>query len=135
MTKAIIFDLNGVFIKSEKLSDRFARDFDVSQSKFMPALESILDIVRRPGAGDLYSYWISHLTDWGINLNRQEFYDYWFGAEKEDKEMIGLTMDLKNKGIKIIILSNNFKERTEYYLKNFQFFKTLPDKIYFSWQT
>jgi HAD superfamily hydrolase (TIGR01509 family) len=49
--------------------------------------------------------------------------------------MIGLTMDLKNKGIKIIILSNNFKERTEYYLKNFQFFKTLPDKIYFSWQT
>ena len=135
MTKAIIFDLNGVFIKSEKLSDRFARDFDVSQSKFMPALESILDIVRRPGAGDLYSYWISHLTDWGINLNRQEFYDYWFGAEKEDKEIINLAMNLKDKGIKIIILSNNFKERTEYYLKNFQFLKILPDKIYFSWQT
>jgi len=29
MIKAIIFDLNGIFIKSQKLGDRFEKDFGI----------------------------------------------------------------------------------------------------------
>lgn len=135
MVKAIIFDLNGVFVKSELLSDRFERDFGVKREVFLPVLKEIMDKVRRPGADELFSYWEPYLQKWGVKLSKQKFYDYWFHAETEDREMVELAMDLKNKGLKILILSNNLKERTAYYLKKFKFLQILPDKIYFSWQT
>jgi len=135
MIKAIIFDLNGVFVKSELLSDRFERDFGVKKEVFLPVLKEVMDKVRRPGAGELFSYWEPHLRKWGVKLSKHGFYDYWFHAEVEDKQMVDLAMDLKKRGLKIIILSNNLKERTAYYLDKFIFLRTLPDKIYFSWQT
>ena len=135
MFKAVIFDLNGVFIKSPKLSDRFRDDFGVVQEKFLPALREIMAKVRRPKAGDAYSYWKPYLDEWGVNLSEDEFYDYWFGAEKEAPEMTALARRLKGEGVKVIILSNNFVERAAYYDKNFPFLKEIADKIYYSWQT
>jgi putative hydrolase of the HAD superfamily len=49
--------------------------------------------------------------------------------------MIEIARELKGKGLKIFILSNNFIERTDYYKKNFPFLQELFDKIYYSWQT
>ena len=41
MIKAIIFDLNGVFIKSPKLSDRFKERFNVSENDFLSLSDNI----------------------------------------------------------------------------------------------
>ena len=35
MIKAVIFDLNGIFIQSPKLSDRF-KDFNIDTALFLP---------------------------------------------------------------------------------------------------
>jgi beta-phosphoglucomutase-like phosphatase (HAD superfamily) len=43
MIKAIIFDLNGVFIHSPKLSERFEKDFGVPTAQFLPKLGKIMD--------------------------------------------------------------------------------------------
>lgn len=49
--KAAIFDLNGIFLQSPKLSDRFEKDFGVATSVFLPKLSEIMDRVRQPNAG------------------------------------------------------------------------------------
>ncbi len=135
MNKAIIFDLNGVFIQSPKLSERFFAELGVPTDEFLPALKEIMAKVRLPNAGSSYNYWKPYLEKWNIDLSEAEFFDFWFGAEKENKEMVGLARELKAKGYKIFILSNNFIERARYYDQQFPFLKEISDKVYYSWQT
>jgi len=135
MIKAVIFDLNGVFIQSPMLSDRFAQDFNIPNEKFLPALKEIMAQVRQPNANGLYSYWKPYFDSWNLELTEQEFYDYWFKAETDIPEMLAIAQKLKDAGLKIFILSNNLRERTKYYHETFSFLKTLPEKVYFSWQT
>ena len=134
MLKAVIFDLNGVFILSPKLSDRFEADFQVPSSIFLPALNQIMEKVRAPDAGSAFSYWKSFLTEWGVTLSEKEFWNYWFGAESPSEDMITVARSLKEKGLKIITLSNNFKERAEFY-GHYPWMSGLMDKTYFSWET
>ncbi len=135
MFKAVIFDLNGVFIQSPYLSDRFKNDFGVENEEFIPALKEIMDKVRLPNAGNCYGHWKPYLDKWNIELSEDEFYKYWFEAEKEVPEMIELAKELKGKGVKLFILSNNFVERAKYYKKNFPFLDEIFDRVYYSWQT
>jgi putative hydrolase of the HAD superfamily len=135
MKKAIIFDLNGVFIISPRLSERFESDFNVPSDEFMPVLQDIMDKVRRPGAENTYTLWKPYLDKWKINFFEKEFLNYWFSAEKENMGLIDLARSLKEKGYKLIILSNNFRERADYYDKTFPFIRELFDGVYYSWQT
>lgn len=135
MLKAIIFDLNGVFIKSPKLSDRFERDFGIASEIFLPALKDILFQTRRPGAKDFFAYWKPYFAKWNINFTREKFLQYWFGAETLDTKMVAYAKELKTKNIKIFILSNNLRERSLYYDEHFKILQELFDKMYFSWQT
>lgn len=134
MIKAIIFDLNGVFIVSPKLSERMEADFNVPIEEFLEALKQNMDKVRRPGAIDM-GLWQPYFDKWGLNFSEQEFYDYWFSEEKENKKLVDLAKKLKAKDIKLFILSNNFQRRAEYYDKTFPFLNEVFDKIYYSWQT
>lgn len=135
LTKAIIFDLNGVFVQSPRLSDRFHDELGVPVEEFLSALKEVMAKVRMPEAGSAYTHWKPYLNKWGVSLSEEEFFDFWFNVEREVPEMIELTRGLKKRGIKLFILSNNLAERTEYYNKNFPFLQELFDKVYYSWQT
>jgi len=134
--KAIIFDLNGVLIKSPKLfGEKFYDRFGVAVEEFLPVLMEIMAKVRLLNTGDSFIYWKPYLEKWNVNLSKEEFFDFWLRDEKEIPEMIKLVKELKNKRMKIFILSNNFIERANYYDKNFPILKEITDKIYYSWQT
>jgi len=135
MKKAIIFDLNGVFIISPRLSDRFNIDFGVTVDDFMTVLQEIMNKVRLSNAVSIYSLWKPYLDRWQINFTEEEFLDYWFKVEKENLELTDLAAKLKQKGYKLIILSNNFNERAKYYSENFKFLSSLFEAVYYSWQT
>ena len=135
MIKAIIFDLNGVFIQAPYLSDRFKERFGVPTEDFLPVLKEIMEKVRKPGAGDCFVYWKPYLKKWGVSLSREQFFNFWFKEEKPVPKMIELGKQLKQKGIKLFLLSNNFLERTNYYRENFPFLEQLFNKIYYSYQT
>lgn len=135
MKKAVIFDLNGVFIQSPKLSDRFYENFGIDKDKFLTVLKEIMGKVRLADADDCYKYWKPFLSSWGITFSSEEFYDFWFSAERPNSEMVELAADLKKRGFRIFILSNNFKERADFYEKNFPFIKEISEKVYYSWQT
>ena len=134
MIKAIIFDLNGIFIESKKLSDRFAEDFGITQEAFLPKLAEIMDKVRQPNAGPAFAYWQPVLSDWGVSFSEAEFWNYWFRDEKPVAAMIDLARTLKSKGLRLFLLSNNFQERAEFY-GHYPWLNELFEKVYFSWQT
>ena len=134
MIKAIIFDLNGIFLQSEKLSDRFEKDFNIPNSVFLPVLKDIMENVRKPNANPSFTYWEPVFKEWGVNLNEEEFWDYWFKAEVQSDKMIKYASFLKSKNIKVFILSNNFKERATFY-GHYPWMHDNIDKAYFSWQT
>jgi len=134
MIKAIIFDLNGIFIQSPMLSERVAKDFGVPVPEFLGELGSIMDKVRKPGAGESFQYWEPQLRKWGITLNEQEFWDFWFKAETVSEPMIAFARTLKQKGLKVFLLSNNFKERAGYY-GQYPWLTDTVEKAYFSYET
>ncbi len=135
MIKAVIFDLNGIFIQGPRLSDRFRDVFGIETKDFLPILKEIMTKIRKPNAGSTFSYWKPYLEKWNINLTEKQFFDFWFNAEKEIPELVELAKQIKKMGVKVFILSNNFAERADYYKKNSPFLTKIPDKIYYSWQT
>lgn len=134
MLKAAIFDLNGIFLQSPKMSDRFEKDFNIPTSVFLPKLFEIMEATRKPNAGPAFAYWKPALDEWKVNLSESEFWDYWFKTEIQSEQMIKFSKSLRAKGIKVFILSNNFKERAEYY-GHYPWIHEAVDKVYFSWQT
>jgi len=134
MIKAVIFDLNGIFIQAPKLSKRIEKDFGVPVGEFFSGLSQIMDKVRQPGAGNSFQYWEPVLGKWGVELSEQEFWDYWFGAETVSDKMVDIAKELKSKGVKVFVLSNNFKERAEYY-GHYGWMNSVVDKAYFSWHS
>jgi HAD superfamily hydrolase (TIGR01509 family) len=134
MIKAAIFDLNGIFIQSPKLSERFEKDFHVDKNIFAKRLEEVMSELRKPGAKPAFEYWGPVLKEFNVTLTEEEFWNYWFLAEIPSKEMIQYATTLRSRGIKVFILSNNFRERSEFY-NQYDWIHDVVDKVYFSWQT
>ncbi len=127
--------MNGIFLESELLSNRFQYDFGVKSNEFIPALKEIMSQVRKPGAPSCFALFKPYLKRWKVNLNKTSFFKYWFSGEHPVTELIAYAYNLKKRGIKVFILSNNFKERTEYYRKSFPDIFSSVDQAYFSWET
>jgi HAD superfamily hydrolase (TIGR01509 family) len=134
MPKAVIFDLNGVFIQSKNLSDRIKEDYHVPTEEFLPVLGQVMAVVRKPEGGDVFTLFEPHLRKWNVKLNREQFLAYWFDAEHANDAMVSLAAELQRDGWRIFVLSNNFRERTEHYEKHFPFLAGF-DHLYYSWQT
>lgn len=135
MMRAVLFDLNGIFVRSRKLSDRFAEQFGVPPDTFLPALQNIMDIVRRPGAGDAFSYWQPYLRAWDVPLDRGQFFSFWFSAETIVPAMLRVAEALRARNTAVLIVSNNFRERSQYYAEHFPELLQAVDGITYSWQT
>ncbi len=135
MIKAVIFDLNGVFLESELLSKRVKEKYGVPEEEFVHALKTVMDVVRKPDAPKAFDLWKPHLEKWGLNLSEQNFFNFWFSGEKLVPSLVKYVDELKEKGLKVFVLSNNFRERTESYRRQFSDFFSKFDGSYFSWET
>src|SRR6185436_3788380 len=97
MLKAVIFDLNGVFIQGPRLTDHLERDFGVPTDQSIAVLKAMLTKAYLPNGGDVFSHWEPHLQQWNVRLSREQFLDYWFTAEGAIQEMFALAKELKTK--------------------------------------
>jgi HAD superfamily hydrolase (TIGR01509 family) len=70
-----------------------------------------------------------------VQLDESELAEYWFSAETENAEMVAVVRELKARGVRLYILSNNLRERGTYYDSHFPFLNELFEKCYFSWKT
>ena len=133
--KAIIFDLNGVFLKSEYMSDRVKKDFGIDDQEYIQALHHIMPQVRVPNAPDIFPLWEPYFKKWGISMTEEKYLNYWFSGENIVQELLDYAKQLKQEGKKVFILSNNFKERSTYYREHFPDLFDYLDHAYFSWET
>lgn len=131
----MIFDLNGVFLKSEFLSDRVSRDYGVNKDEFIAALKVVMDQVRLPNAPKVFNLWKPYFDKWNLKLTGEEFLKYWFSGESLVSGLLDYVNELKLQGLKIFILSNNFEERTTYYRQTFPELFAIFNGVYFSWET
>lgn len=130
--KAIIFDLNGIIIHSTPLSQRVEEKFGINRDLFYKEFEKVLKVARIVHNRDS-SLW-QPIADL-LKISIDDFLKFWFSGENVDLEMLDFAKQLKENGYKIFILSNNLKERTEFYRQNFpELFKTF-DGTYFSCET
>ena len=125
--------MNGVFIKDTgPLSKRIEKDFKIDADEIYPLLKTALKQVRQPGI-DSRPIWQPVLKK--LNITYEDFFKYWFGGESLNQDLLQYTKELRQQGIKIIILSNNFPERTNNYRKLFPELFSAVDEQYFSWET
>lgn len=130
--KAIIFDLNGVFIISSQLSKRLEEKFGISADVIWPVLKDILKKTRLPETRT-EQVWDPLLAL--LNTTQKDLFSFWFSGETLNHDLLKYTQELISTGYLVIILSNNFPERTTYYRNTFpEIFSTIT-KAYFSWET
>ncbi len=132
---AVIFDLNGVLIQSEFLSRRIERDYGVSDSIVVAALKKIMPKLREPNAPSAWSLFEPYIKEWRLPFSEDEFFTYYFSGESLNKELFEFVKELTQRGIKVFLLSNNFKERTTHYRNALPELLKVIDKAYFSWES
>lgn len=135
MIRAVVFDLNGVFLKSRFLTDRLKEDFEIPIDESIKVLKECMSIVRLDSKVKVYTFWKPLLDKYRVEMDEEKFLKYWFSGESIVYELIDLCKELREKGFKVYILSNNFEERTQYYRDKFpEIFKNV-DNAFFSWET
>jgi HAD superfamily hydrolase (TIGR01509 family) len=135
MVKAVVFDLNGVFLVSEYLTSRIQEKYGIPVEESMPVLKESLQNTRLNPDIRIFPYWEKLFTSHDIKLSEAEFLSFWFSGESEVPEMVELAKILRSRGIFVYLFSNNFKERTEYYRTKLPEIFENVDRSFFSWET
>lgn len=132
--KAIIFDLNGVILERIPPEQHLPQKLGIPAEKIMPRVNAARKAVKHPQSPPIAPEIEPFLREFNLSMSVEEFLEYWFAGESLVKGFLEYLQELKRKGWRIFILSNNFKERTEFYKKKIpELFETI-EKAYFSWE-
>ena len=116
MVKAVILDLNGVILsEGEYFTKRLENKYNIPSEKFYKIFDEVMHIGRKPNCQDFFKLWEPKLVELGIKVSREEFFDLWFSGENLVTEFLDYIQELREQGVNVFILSNNFKERTDKY--------------------
>lgn len=131
MIKALIFDIDGVLINSEKLSKKFAREYNIPLKDILPFFDGPFnDCIL--GKADLKEAITPYLRSWGWKKGVDKFLDYWFSVEHiMNQELIDCIQNYRKEGIKCFVATNQEKHRAEYIFNKMGFADSF-DKFYFS---
>lgn len=122
MIRAIIFDADGVVISGgERFSERLAREHGI-------ALETTASFFKNEfqqcliGKADLREALTKHIFDWGWSGSVDELLEYWFlGESNVDERIVAAIKQLRLKGARCFLGTNQEKYRTEYFKKQIGF--------------
>ncbi len=131
MIKAILFDADGMLIKTDMWSVTFSKEFNVPYKKVLPFFQNEFQDCL-VGKADLKKEIRPYLKRWKWYKSVDDFLDYWFKSEdKIDKRFIKIIDSLRKKGIKCCLATNQEKYRTLYMRKQMGF-ANIFDQIYSS---
>jgi putative hydrolase of the HAD superfamily len=119
MTKAILFDLDGLVIvgQAKLFSQRISEEFDIP---YELVSEFFTNDFRECsfGRADLKEKIQPYLVKWGYKGSVDDFLKYWFeGESKTDEDVLKIISNLRFKGIKCYIATRQEKYRKEYLLE------------------
>lgn len=116
MVKVILFDADGVVVTPDKIfSQRMHEEYGVPaeglQEFFTGEFQKCLI-----GQADLKELLADKIQKWGWQGTVDELLEYWFSNEsKTDQRVIDIINQLKEKGYKLYLATNQEKNRTEYF--------------------
>ena len=134
MLKAVLFDADGVilFPRKKDFSDILAEDYGVPLEQILPLFKNEFKDCRI-GKADLKEVLNrKYLGSWGWKGSAEELLAYWWRSEGQlNKPVLGLIRELREKGIRGFLASNQEKYRAEHLLKTLKLEKLL-DGAFFS---
>lgn len=116
MFKVILFDADGVVIakRQKYFSDRLVDDFGVTPEDAIDFVKNALSPAMK-GKLDLKQELPLYLKKWNIEKSVDEMFDYWWSAEnKVNDDVITVVDQLRQKGIKCYLASDQEKNRGIY---------------------
>src|SRR5581483_7257701 len=121
MIRVLLFDVDGVLANGEQFSKRLARDYGVTAEMTASFFNgSFLECLV--GNADLKQELISHLKQWGWHGSVDEFLHYWFISEHViDEPLVNRVQQLRQKGIRCYLATNQEQYRTAYILHEMGF--------------
>lgn len=129
--KAIIFDADGMVITGERPSTRLARDFGVPIEKINQFFDNeFKDCIL--GKSDLKEVVKPYLSKWNWKGTIDDLLHFWFAESyRIDEQMVAEIENLKAKGIKCFLATNQEKYRVNY-MKNQMGLGKVFDRIFSS---
>lgn len=95
-------------------SDRFSKEFGISKEKILPFFKKEF-LHCLAGNADLKEELNKYLAQWGWKKSVEELLEYWFSQERTaDQKLLDYIAELRKRGVKCFLQTNNEKYRTEY---------------------
>ncbi|MEK7479353.1 MAG: HAD-IA family hydrolase [Patescibacteria group bacterium] len=130
MIKAILFDADGVVVKGPRFSEILEEKYGITRDKTEPFFSSEFQMAQI-GRVNLREVLIPYLERWGWNGTVDDLIKVWFEGVTPDPQMLQKIAELRAKGIKCCLASNQEKLRAAY-LANEMGLEKVFDKIFIS---
>jgi len=130
MVKIIIFDADGMVIKRGILpSEQFSKEFGIPLEKITAFFNKEFQLCK-VGKADTKEVLKKYLPAWDWKKSVEDFLEYWFKFDSVlNEEMLKSIKDLRAKGIKCCLATNNEKYRVEYF-ENVLKFKNIFNGVF-----
>ncbi len=126
--KAILFDVDGLVITSERFSARLEREYGTTWETMRPFFEGPFAQCKL-GHADLKTELQKVIPAWKWPGDVDSLLAYWLKDTQVNQDVIRLVGDLQKQGIKCYLATNQTRERAAYLQKDLGF-STLFDGIY-----
>ncbi|MFO7710672.1 MAG: HAD-IA family hydrolase [Candidatus Woesearchaeota archaeon] len=126
-----IFDADGVVIRGDMFSVRYAKDYGIPAEELLPFFKGVFrDCIV--GKADLKTEIEPWLSRWNWHGSVDDFLEYWFKSEHQiDERVVARIEQLRKQGYPCFLATNQEKYRIRY-MKEQMGFDRLFDKIFSS---
>jgi putative hydrolase of the HAD superfamily len=124
MLKILLLDADGVLINGGSFSTHLEREYGIPRKRTQPFfLVPFKDCIL--GNTDLKEALAPHLPEWGWDKGVDAMLKFWFEAEHViDEPLVAYAQQLRNKGVRCYVATNQERHRAAYMLNEMGFAKS-----------
>lgn len=116
MIKAVVFDLDGVYFEggTERFIESLISNYGILKDDIVRVYLKSEEMQKyKRGEIDSNAFWQYAIQEWGINVTREEIVKLLIDSYSVNPQTESFVKELKSKGIKTAICTNNFLDRFE----------------------
>lgn len=126
----MIVDLDGVLLYGRYFSDRLGEKYGIPRTEIVEVLKTSINNAKKTNE-PTFRMWEPYLKKWHVPLSENDFFSLWFEGDLEIPENIAFFSNFVLSIENVVVLANNFRERSEYIKQRVTSLQTF-DAVYFS---